>query len=345
MREPLPFEIPGVLVDWRPGDEPVVSCLIDWRVDGPRREAPVFVSHRLREAYRDLPERSAARASLEEDAAAIETFMATGTEPAALGYAVFASHGRGLWYTTVLGAPVTTEVHVGERPRLLPLVEATQDAARTLVVLADSNSARLIRLVPNGLVESRGPHREVATVQHSTEGGWGALNYQRHIDVLTERFAQELASAIEHEMAERQLVHLVISGDTVIVPPLLEALPKTLRERVDAIAHFERWDSVREIATAVWPRVAAVVHQRREAEVSTIVGLAAGGHEALSLPSEVAEAVSGGRVDTLALDPASMEEAAAELLLREALHHRSRVLVARGHVELASAGGVAASLR
>jgi hypothetical protein len=50
-------------------------------------------------------------------------------------------------------------------------------------------------------------------------------------------------------------------------------------------------------------------------------------------------------VDTLALDPAVIEGAAIEELIRDALRHRSRVLIARGHAELASAGGVIASLR
>jgi hypothetical protein len=35
----------------------------------------------------------------------------------------------------------------------------------------------------------------------------------------------------------------------------------------------------------------------------------------------------------------------AELALREALTHRSRVLVVRGHEALASSGGLAATLR
>ncbi len=345
MREPLPLSVPDTLVRWEPGQEPVVSCLIDWRVDGTVREARTLVARRLREEYRTLNERSPARISLEEDASEIETFLATQADPAAIAYAVFASHGRGLWYTTAVGVPVETAVYVGEYPRLVPLLEATRDAARTLVVVANTNSARLIRLAPSGPVELHGPHREIATVQHSTEGGWGALNYQRHIDVEVARFAQLLGEAIVREMAERDLQHLVVSGDTVIVPPLLAALPKGLRERVDAIEHFERWESTREIAGAVWPVVAELVRARREAEVSDLLGRAAGGHEALSVAAEVAAAAASGRVDTLALDPDVVDIAAAETLVREALRHRSRVNVARGHGELAEAGGVVASLR
>jgi hypothetical protein len=241
--------------------------------------------------------------------------------------------------------PVESLVYVGERPRLLPLIEATQDAARTLVVLANTNSARLIRLVPGGVAEDTGLSRGVETVQHSTEGGWGALNYQRYIDTEIARFARTVAEAIDREMRERHLEHLVLSGDTTIVPPLLEALPEALRGRVDSIEHFERWDSLREIATSAWSCVAGVVRARRDAEVDALVGRAAAGREALGVPSEVEAAAEAGRIDALALDPNVVDAAACEVLLKNALAHRSRVLVARGHAALASAGGVVASLR
>lgn len=346
MREPSPLHVPDALIDWAPGAEPVVSCLVDWRASGRGlHEARTLVRHRLREELRPLDTRSAARLSLEEDAARIERFLAEEADPAATGFAIFACHGRGLWAAQTLGVPVETLVHVGEWPRLLPLIEATQDAARTLVVLVNTNSARLIRLVPGGATEEAGPSRDVETVQHSTEGGWGALNYQRHIDVEVARFARTVAEAIERETRERRLDHLVLSGDTTILPPLMNALPESLLDRVDGIEHFERWDSLREISSAVWPRVAEVVRARRDAEVDVLVGRAAAGEEAMGVPSEVAAATAAGGTDTLALDPGAVDATACEVLIRDALAHRSRLLVARGHAALAAAGGVVASLR
>ncbi|MCC6236616.1 MAG: hypothetical protein IT299_03465 [Dehalococcoidia bacterium] len=345
MRESFPLVIPDQLIGWQPGPEPVVSALIDWRVDNTVRQARTLVPHRLREAFRDLDERSAERTSLEGDLRAIEAFLDSDADPAQSAFAVFSCSGRGLWFVTPLGVPVESMVHVGDYPQFLPLIESTQDAARTLVVVANSNSARLIRLLPEGVAAEAGPHRDVATVQHSTEGGWGALGYQRHLDTEVERFAREVAAAIEHEADTLGLAHVVLSGDTVIVPPLLEALPGRLRARVDAIEHFEPWDSTREIAGTVWPRVAEIVRDRRDAEVGEIIGRAAAGGEALNLASEVEAAAANGRVDTLALDPAVVQPEAAEELIRQSLTHRSRVLIARGHAALAEAGGVAASLR
>lgn len=345
MREPAPLHVPDTLVSWEPGPEAVVSALIDWRVGGHGRTSPTLVLHRIREEFRELDERSPARISLEKDAIDFDNFFGAEADPTAIGYAVFACHGRGLWYAAPVAVPVETQVHVGARPCLLPLLEATQDAARTLVVLANSNSARFIRLLPTGPVEVSGPHREIATIQHSTEGGWGATNYQRHLDVEVQRFARLVAGGIEAEVGSGRLTHIILSGDSTIVPPLLAALPASVRERVDGVEPFDRWESTRDIAREAWERVSVVVRTRRDAEVAGLVGRAAGDHDALDAPAAVREAAATGRVDTLALDPSLIAPAAAETLIREAIRHRSRVVIARGHAALASAGGVVASLR
>jgi hypothetical protein len=345
-REPVAFEIPEELAAWEPSSEAVVSCYVDWSVSGRGlHEATTVVRNRLRELLRGVDPRGAARASLEADAARIERYLEEEADPSARGFAIIACHGRGLWWVLTLGVPVTTQVHAGERPLLLPLVEATQDAARTLVALVDTNTARLIALVPSGASELDGPSRAVTTVKHSTKGGWGSLGYQRHVDTETARFAEEVAEAIETTMAARRLHHLVLAGDEVIVPPLMNALSQATRERLDVVEHIDVRDDVEAVAERVWPRVAEVVRKRREAEVESIAGRVAAGIAAAGEPTTVIEALQAGRVDALALDGERVDEAVAELALREALTHRSRVLVVRGHEALASSGGLAATLR
>ena len=55
--------------------------------------------------------------------------------------------------------------------------------------------------------------------------------------------------------------------------------------------------------------------------------------------------IEAGRVDSLALDPQAMDDDSAELLIREALTHRSRLIITRGNQPLAELGGLVASLR
>ncbi len=345
-REPIAFEVPEALVRWESSNEPVVSCYVDWAVSGRGlHEQPTVVRHALREALRELDPRGPAHASLEADIERIANFLAQDAEPAARAFAIFASSARGLWRVLSLGVHVPTRVHVGERPHLLPLVEATQDAARTLVAVADTNAARLITLAPLGSAEVDGPARDVATVKHSTEGGWGALGYQRHIDTEIARFAVDVAAAIEETMARQHLHHLVLAGGEAIVPPITHALSESTRARLDATEHIAMRDGVDTIADRVWPEVAALVHARRLAEVDAVVGRVAAGRDAVGAAQPVLDALRAGRVDTLALDASRVDEPAAEVLLHEALAHRSRVLVVRGVESLAPLEGVAATLR
>jgi hypothetical protein len=234
---------------------------------------------------------------------------------------------------------------VGERPLLLPLIEATQDAARTLVVLVDTNTARFFALSPRGAIEAEGPHRSTATVKHSTAGGWGSLGYQRHVDLEVHRFAEEVAHDAERLMSERRLEHLVLAGDEVIVPPLTAALSQSTRERLDAAEHIDMRAGLTEIEHRVWPDVAEIVRARRTRDTDVILGRVEAARSAVGEPTSVIESLEAGRVYELALDPDVLEEEVAELAVRQALAHRSRVLVERGHEALAARGGLAATLR
>ena len=343
---PVLFDIPRDLITWEPSDAPVVSCYVDWSTSGRGlHEASTVVRHDLREALRGVLERGEAHASLEADVARIERFLAEEADAAAKAFAIFACDARGLWEVFTLGVELPTRVHAGERPLLLPLIESTQDAARTLVVLADTNTARFFRLSPSGAVEAEGPHRSTATVKHSTKGGWGAIGYQRHVDLEVYRFAEEVARDAERLMAERNLGHLVLAGDEVIVPPLTAALSQGTRERLDAAEHIDIRAALSEVEHRIWPEVAEIVRARRARETEAILGRVEAGRNAVGEPASTLEALEAGRVYELAIDPDVLEEEVAELAVRQALAHRSRVLVERGHEALAARGGLAATLR
>lgn len=343
------ISVPDELVRWQPSAHPVVSCYVDWRVGGRGvREATVVVRRRLREAASAALDRGPARDSFEADVERLLLHLDGELHSNARGLAVFACHGRGLWRTMALGVPVETDVHVGEHPLLLPLVEATQDAARTLVALLDTNTVRLISLDAGGASEAPGPHRphgSLRTVKHSKTGGWRSASYQRAIDTAIVRFAGEAAGAIAETMTERGIDHLVIAGDGTIADPLKQALPANIRERVAAVERVDIRASLQDVAERVWPQVATVARTERDRAVERVVERAEGGHDATAEPAEVRTLVAAGRVDTLALDAEGFDSAAIELLLREALAHGSTVIVARGHASLAAVGGLAATLR
>jgi hypothetical protein len=216
---------------------------------------------------------------------------------------------------------------------------------RTLAVLVDSNAARLIQLDRAGRHEEPGPQREHwKTVHHSRLGGWSEANYQRSQDVIVDRFAHDVAETVAERMAAAHLDHLVLAGDEVITSPLRRALPPNLNDGVETVAHLDIRTPLEAIAERIWPPVQASAAAGREREIARLLSLAGEGR-AVTEPADVRTMLAAGRVDTLAFDPDEADDEAAELLVREALTHRSRLIVARGHEALAAAGGAVGSLR
>lgn len=338
--------IPDAIVAWEPSEHPVITCYVDWNVSGRGlHEAQTVVRKELHTAQAALPPRGDARESFDADLERITAYLADEADPAARGHAIFASHGRGLWWTVALGVPIETDVHVGVWPRLVPLAEATHQAVRTLAVLVDSNAARLVQLDRAGRHEEPGPQRsQWKTVHHSRVGGWSEANYQRSQDVIVDRFAHDVAETIAERMAAAHLDHLVLAGDEVITSPLRSALPPHLSDAIETVAHLDIRTPLDAVAERIWPPVQESAAAARTAEVARLLGFAAQG-SAVTEPADVRTMLAAGRVETLAFDPSEVEDDAAELLLRDALTHRSRLLVLRDHQPLAATGGIVASIR
>jgi hypothetical protein len=159
------------------------------------------------------------------------------------------------------------------------------------------------------------------------------------------RFAEEVAQDAERIMAERDLHHLVLAGDEVIVPPLTAALTPATRERLDAATHIDIRAGLNEVEHRIWPQVAEIARARRLREIETILGRVEAGRNAAGDPASVVEMLEAGRVYDVAVEPDVLELEVAELAVRQALTHRSRVFIERGHAALAARGGLAATLR
>ncbi len=338
--------IPETLIHWEPTEHPVISCYVDWRVSGRGlHEAQTIVRKELHTAQAQLAERGAARESFDADSDRILNYLENDADRTARGIAVYACHGRNLWWIVTLGVPLPTQIHSGARPRLLPLAEATQEAVRTLVALVDTNEARLFRLDRGGTHEAPGPHRDHwKNVHHSNLGGWSQANYQRSVDTMIDRFARDVAEAIGDHAAAEHLDRIALAGDPVITAPVLSALNPQLRDRVAAIEQIDIRASLDEVTEHIWPQVRGNAERDRDTEVQRLLDLA-GAERALTDPTLVREQLEAGRVDSLALDPREMDDEAAELLIREALTHRSRLIITRGNQPLADLGGLVASLR
>lgn len=345
LRTHTDLNVPRALVDWESSEHPVLSVYADWRVSGRGLHEALTP---LRKGLHDsplLPERGPARDSFEADAERIRTYLDE-VPPDTRGLAIFACAARGLWTVMRLAVPPATVVHLGIGPLLLPLAEATQDAARGLVALVNTTTVRLIAL------DHPAP-RELSELHEATWGGarstsrtgWRNTTHQRAYEHELQKFAEEAAETIATAAHQQGFVRLALAGDEVAVPAVRAALPSELTTALLDVEHIDMQATADEVEERVWPDIIARAREQRAAEIISIVTRAAGSLEAVAAVEPVLEMLRAGRVDTVAIDPDATGADVAETLLCEALAHGSRVLLARALGSLASVGGVAATLR
>lgn len=346
LRTHIDLSVPDVLVraDARTG--PVLSVYADWDVSGRgRHEAATVIRKQLHEAGGLLLPRGATRESFDTD---VKRVLASLDEPwpEISGLAIFACTADDLWLVIPLAITVPTLAHVGEHALLLPLARATQDAAPTLVVLGDTTELRLIALEhphPRELEDLRGD--TWGSARSTSRTGWRRGHVQHAYETELARFARRAGRAIAEVMRTEAFARLAVVGDEVFVPALLDALSPELRDRVVVQSHLGMSASLDDVAATVWPLVRQHAAVERQREAVEIIERAGGSLEAVSEPVEVWEMLRGGRVDTVVVDGTRVEPDAAELLLREALSHRSRVLLVGADEGVEVPSGLAATLR
>lgn len=325
---------------------PVVSVYADWSVSGRgRHEAPTVVEHELRRALSQFPERSAAHASLAADVARVQTFLAERVPPATRSVVIFACEARGLWYARTLGVSTSTAVHVGDSPQLLQLAELSQDATDCIVAVVDTEHVRLIDLADSGAREISGLSEDTwGGTRSSSRAAWHNAHLSRAHEMTLHRFATDAAHAITQAVEAEQIQHLAIAGEDSIVPLVREALPLPVRQRVVATPKIDMRAGIDHVVEIAWPEVRMAAAAARSAEAGSLIERAGGTEKIVTGVEVVHPLLSGGRVETLVMDPQVFPDAEAEAMLREAITHRCRILLVRGHAGLAGVGGVVVSL-
>jgi hypothetical protein len=346
VRMHVDLAVPDELVRAEPSRYPVLSVYANWSVSGRGlHEAPTTIRKQLHDASRLILQRGSTRDSFDTDVERVLAFLQE-APPDVAGIAIFACAGDDLWRAIPLALTVPTLAHVGPSRLLMPLAEATQEAAPVLVALGDTKTLRLIALDhprPRELEHVRAPTWGGAA--GSSKTGWRRGHVQHAYEVELARYARDAANAVGKVLRAEGFVRLAVAGDEVFVPALLAALPAPVRQQVGVEVHLDIRATLDDVAQAVWPTVRQRAAEARALEVAQIVERAEGGVGAVTAPPTVREMLTAGRVDSLAMDAETIEPAAAELLLRQALLHRSRVLIAREDAHLSTVGGLAATLR
>ena len=224
------------LTSFDSGPYPVISLYLNLQPgDRGRDQFQAFVRNALPERVDTYAALGPERESLDKDAEAIRAYLET-VDPSANGLALFASSGAGLFQAFQLAAPIPQHLlYVSDQPHLYPLAHILDQYPRYAVVIADTQTARVLVVAANQIERAEavnGPK----TKRHKA-GGWSQTRFQRHVDQFRAQHAKEVVDVLTRLVRDEEIRWVIIGGDEVIAPLLQEHMPKDIAERViDVVA-------------------------------------------------------------------------------------------------------------
>ena len=218
-----------------------------------KEEAPREIEIRWRDFKRDLKERGAPQAVLDE----IDDVVARAHQSGD-GLALVATT-QGVVLSEHLSNAIEDSASWGPVPRLLPWLEWVQDRPGYAVVLADRTGADIY--VNSSVKPDWSQHVEGDDfpVQRVNAGGWSQRRFQQRAENLWEQNAKEVAGALAKIVRDETIELVVLTGDVRAVSFLREHLPGDFPDAVLDL-HVET-SSLDEIADELDKGVAAFVAQ------------------------------------------------------------------------------------
>ena len=303
MEEPL-----ARLVAFEPTMLPVLSVYLNTQPDqhGRTPDATAHLQREFKALARTWAPGSPERHSFDRDVERILSYVADKIDPAANGVAIFACWGAQEFFEAIqLAAPVSdNRVYAYKQPLLYHLAHIDEQYPRYAAVLTDMNTARIFVFGLDQVIaaeEVRGKK-----VHRVKVGGWSQARYQRRVGNAHLEHAKEVMERLAQIVREDKVSHIILAGDSVVIPLLQEQLHQEMNSTVEVMKldiHASEQDVLgatlarlqEQEATTAAEKVDRVMQQYRAR------GLAVAGIE------ETLEALDNGQVEELLITGALEE--------------------------------------
>ncbi len=348
------------------GPYPVVSLYLNMQPDQHGRDNfDSFLRKALADRLRTYGAHGPERHSLERDADKIRAYVEN-VDKAANGLAIFASSGAGLFEAIELAAPITEHrLFISKQPHLYPLAKVLDDCPRYAVLLADTNSARIVVIAGNSVMKTS--QIEGLKTRRHKMGGWSQARYQRHIDNYHLHHAKDVVERLARIVAEDAIPSIIVAGDEVIIPLLKDQMSKELTEKIVDIVKLDVRAPEHEILAATRAMMEEKDAETDREHVDALLDAYRANGLAVVGVEDVRAALEIGQVDELVITGApntieitgshspsgatrtstgpTVEERTADELIVKARQTVAKVRIVQDASLLASIGGVGAFLR
>jgi peptide subunit release factor 1 (eRF1) len=221
------------LAAFEPTGFPFISLYLNTRPDEHGRDHfEPFLRKQLEALAKTFAIRTPERESFDRDVERINYYLENELSPSANGLAIFACSGADDFFEAMqFEAPLERHrISVSDQADLYPLARMIEQYDRYVVLLADTNSARIFVFGLGKQLEEK----EIANqkTNRSQVGGWSQARFQRHNENLHLHHAKEVIDALDRVVRKEEIDHIILSGDEVIIPLLRNQMPKHLLDKV-----------------------------------------------------------------------------------------------------------------
>jgi peptide chain release factor subunit 1 len=328
------------------GPFPVISLYLDLRPNERGRDQfEPFLRKELAERVATFDASGPERESLDQDAEKIRAAVGE-LDKALNGAAIFACHGADLFEVVPLSAPIEEHrLYISDQPHLYPIARLLDQYPRYVVLVADTNSARIFVFAANAVEKT--DHIEGTKTRRHKMGGWSQARYQRHVENYHVQHAKEVVDALARIVRDEGIDKVVIAGDEVVVPLLRDQMPKDVAERIVDIVKLDIRAPEREVLettiAALREKDAATDRER----VDELIGAYRGSGLGAAGKQSVRRAFELGQVDELLIPaaPGALTDEELAGLVTLARQTSATVRIIEDASLLAPVGGVGAFLR
>ena len=218
------------------GPYPFLSLYLNtkWDDEQQRERIRLFTKNQLKKSYDQIKEREDWRKAFLEDQKLIERYVEglvrRAYDEEVKGLAIFSCTGAKTFLTYPSVIPFENAFFLAALPSLRPLVRLSSQYQNTLVIMVDTDSAKLFEVSLEGLmaesvIENYVPGRH-------DQGGWAQMRYQRHIKDHMDKHHKEVAEQLTELFDSGKWKRVVLIGQERIAANFKAFLPERVKQQM-----------------------------------------------------------------------------------------------------------------
>jgi peptide chain release factor subunit 1 len=218
------------------GDYPFISIYLNtkWSDEHQRERIRLFIKNELKKAYEQIQNKEDWQKQFLEDQKQIERFVEglirQNYEEGVNGWVIFSRSATNTFLTYPSIIPFENEFFISEIPILRPLTRLLSQYQNTLVVMVETDSAKLFEISLEGMTEEISIESYVPG-RHD-QGGWAQMRYQRHIKYHMDRHHNEVANHLTNLFDSGKWKQIIVIGQDRIVANFKAFLPERVKQHI-----------------------------------------------------------------------------------------------------------------